>query len=104
MNQRRKFIRSGITGLVGISVLPAINTFAANTQQSAISTDRETFKLRFAIASDGHYAQPNTDSDKFYSDLIKWLSKEHQDNHLDLVIINGDLVHNRPDLLKYTGL
>jgi len=99
MNQRRKFIKSGVTGLVGISVLPAINTFAATTQEVA-TADRETFKLRFAIASDGHYAQPNTDSDTFYADLIKWLNKEHKDNHLDMVIINGDLVHNRPDLLK----
>ncbi len=93
MSSRRKFITSGIIGAAGISLLPAINVFAGERYAPAKS------KFRFAIASDGHYAQPGTDGDKFYSDLIKWLNKDHQDNHLDMIIINGDLVHNRPDLL-----
>lgn len=96
MANRRNFIKSGLTTLAGISLLPAVNTFAAN---SKLPVSAGKFKLRFALASDGHYAQPNTDSDRFYSDLINWLTKEHQQNHLDMVIINGDLVHNRPDLL-----
>ncbi|WDF55572.1 metallophosphoesterase family protein [Mucilaginibacter sp. KACC 22063] len=96
MSNRRKFIKSGIAGIAGISLLPAVNSFAS---PSGIYKAEGNFKLRFAIASDGHYAQPDTDSDKFYSDLIGWLNNEHQHNHLDLVIINGDLVHNRPDLL-----
>lgn len=97
MANRRNFIKSGLTGLAGISLLPAVNTFAAD---STLPVTAGKFKLRFALASDGHYAQPDTDSDGFYTDLISWLSKEHQQNHLDMVIINGDLVHNRPDLLS----
>ena len=31
--------------------------------------------------------------------MVGWMQKEHKDNHLDFVIVNGDLVHNRPDLL-----
>ena len=99
MSNRRKFIKSGIVGAVGINLLPAINSFA-NEPRHVETGAPGKFKLRFAIASDGHYAQPDTDSDAFYSDLVKWLKKEHNDNHLDLIIINGDLVHNRPDLLK----
>jgi hypothetical protein len=98
MSNRRKFITSGIVGLTGITLLPAVNSFAdqaINLNSKAVGD----FKLRFAIASDGHYAQPETDSDLFYTNLVGWLKKEHQDNHLDLIIINGDLVHNRPELL-----
>lgn len=96
MANRRNFIKSGLTGLATISLLPAVNTFA---EGSKLYSSAGKFKLRFALASDGHYAQPGTDSDFFYSQLITWLSKEHEQNHLDFVIINGDLVHNRPDLL-----
>ena len=99
MSDRRKFIRAGIVGVAGISLLPAVNSFAAD-QSNIPAKSAANFKLRFAIASDGHYAQPDTESDLFYTKLVSWLNKEHQDNHLDLIIINGDLVHNRPDLLK----
>lgn len=99
MNNRRKFIRSGIVGMAGIHLLPAIDSFAAQPGNNPVKASRN-FKLRFAIASDGHYAQPETESDLFYTNLVSWLNKEHQDNHLDMIIINGDLVHNRPDLLK----
>jgi Calcineurin-like phosphoesterase len=98
MDNRRKFIKSGLTGLAGISLLPAVNAFAATGHYSPLKRT-ENFKLRFALISDGHYAQPETDSDTFYKNVIDWLQKEHAQNHLDLVIVNGDLVHNRPDLL-----
>lgn len=98
MTSRRKFIQSGVA-LAGLNLLPSLNL---TTMASQPQTERPKagFKLRFAIASDGHYGQPGTDGDKFYADLVSWLNKEHQDNHLDLVIINGDLVHDRPDLLS----
>jgi len=97
MSNRRKFLQSGIVGLAGISLLPSVSTFANGLYTSSLP---QKFRLRFALASDGHYGQPDTDFDGFYSNLISWLSKEHQQNHLDFVIINGDLVHDRPDLLR----
>jgi 3',5'-cyclic AMP phosphodiesterase CpdA len=97
MANRRNFIKTGLTGVAGITLLPSVNAFA-NTGNYP-SNAGEKFKMRFALVSDGHYAEPNTESDTFYKNMIDWLTKEHQHNHLDFVIVNGDLVHNRPDLL-----
>ncbi len=85
--------------MAGINLLPAINTFAGTVDINHHTKADGKFKLRFALVSDGHYAQPETDSDTFYGNMVGWMKKEHKDNHLDFVIVNGDLVHNRPDLL-----
>ena len=98
MFSRRNFIKKSLTGAVAINLLPAVNAFA-NQHTHYISANADNLKMRFALISDGHYAEPNTDSDTFFSNMMNWLAKEHEHNHLDFVIINGDLVHNRPDLL-----
>jgi hypothetical protein len=99
MSNRRKFLKSSLIGMAGINLLPAINTFAETATPARPLGAEGKFKLRFGLVSDGHYAQPNTEYDKFYGDMIGWINKEHQTNHLDFLIVNGDLVHNRPDLL-----
>ncbi|MBW4891473.1 metallophosphoesterase [Mucilaginibacter sp. HMF5004] len=98
MSNRRKFITNTLTGLAGITLLPAVNTFAA-TVSNPVPNAPKKLKLRFALCSDLHYAQPGTDFDLNAANLVKWMNDEHDQNHLDRVIINGDLVHNRPDLL-----
>src|SRR5580698_5445651 len=97
---RRNFIKKSLTGAVAINLLPAINAFA-NQHAHYKSANADNLKLRFALISDGHYAEPNTDSDMFFSNMMDWLTNEHKHNHLDFVIVNGDLVHNRPDLLPH---
>ncbi|WP_246229712.1 hypothetical protein [Mucilaginibacter humi] len=69
MSNRRNFIKTGVIGAVSLNLLPAINSFA-NEARPVRHANAEKFKLRFAIASDGHYAQPDTDSDKFYGDRL----------------------------------
>ena len=96
MSSRRKFIETTVTGIAGISLLPAINAFASDNNYNRKANK---LKLRFALASDAHYGQEGTDYDTNFGNMIKWLNADHDANHLDLVIINGDLVHNRPDLL-----
>ncbi len=98
MSNRRQFLRNSIKGMTGLILLPSVNSFSAPFPE-APHLPKEKFKLRFAVASDGHYGQPQTDYELSYFNLIQWITKEHQQNHLDFVIINGDLVHDRPDLL-----
>ncbi len=96
MSNRRDFLKAGIAG-AAISMLPSLNSFASVTP---VIRERRKLKLRFALASDGHYAQPGVDSDQQFENLVKWLNLEHATHHLDFCIINGDLVHDRPDLLE----
>lgn len=98
MRNRRLFLKNTLAIVAGIAVLPTLNAFGSTISPQTPSNTGK-LKLRFAIASDGHYGQPDTDSDKFYTDLVHWLNEEHRTNQLDLVIINGDIVHDRPDLL-----
>jgi Icc-related predicted phosphoesterase len=98
MASRRDFIGTSITGIAALTLLPAVNSFA-NVGNSYQRSDKAKLKFRFALASDIHYGQPKTDFATNTGNMVKWLNDDHAKNHLDMIIINGDLVHNRPDLL-----
>ena len=99
MFDRRFFIKSSIAGLVLAGNSTAVSALTtANHQALPLSTN--TPKLRIAIASDGHYGQPGTSYKDDHANMIKWLNEAHSTNPLNFVIINGDLVHDRPDLLS----
>lgn len=96
MSTRRKFIQSGLSGIAAITLLPSADVTAGTVDYKR---QDKKLKLRFAIASDGHYGQAGTDFKGNYNNLIGWINQDHQKNHLDFMIMNGDLVHDRPDLL-----
>ena len=98
MGSRRDFIGKGVTALAGISVLPAIDKFQPGIDNYKQEGAGKSI-LRFGVVSDIHYGQDGTDYALHSGNMIKWLNEEHNQNHLDFAIINGDLVHNRPDLL-----
>jgi 3',5'-cyclic AMP phosphodiesterase CpdA len=98
MSTRREMIATGLAGIAGLILLPDLNVFANGPVVSEPGRGNNLL-LRFAIASDIHYGQEGTGYESNSSNMIKWLNAENTKNKLDLVIINGDLVHNRPDLL-----
>ena len=98
MTDRREMIRQGMLAAAGLWVLPDIHAFADKDRQYK-SPQHLPRSFRMAFASDIHYGQANTGFAEHTENLIRWLNADHAKNHLDLVIINGDLVHNRPDLL-----
>jgi 3',5'-cyclic AMP phosphodiesterase CpdA len=98
MSSRRFFIKSSVTGLVLAGISPAVSALTP-ASQSALPEPGKKPKLRFAIASDGHYGQPGTEYKKDHENMIRWLNEAHDTSPLNFVIINGDLVHDRPDLL-----
>jgi predicted phosphodiesterase len=53
-------------------------------------------RLKFITASDGHWGQPNTDFECFHKNLFDAI---HREKDLDFVVFNGDLIHDKPELL-----
>lgn len=98
MSDRRGFIKGSMAGIILAGISPTVSTLASVHQDAINKSDRKA-KLRFAIASDGHYGQPGVDYKKDHENIVKWLNDAHASNPLNFVIINGDLVHDRPDLL-----
>jgi len=77
---------------------------AGNSLQSFASKEfllprPDQIKLRFALASDGHYGQPETDYALHHDNMIGWLNKEKDSRGVDFSVINGDLFHNEPSFL-----
>jgi len=55
--------------------------------------------FRFAIASDGHYGQPNTTFDDFFLKITDHINKYHQQSPLQCTVINGDIIHDKKEFL-----
>ena len=51
-------------------------------------------KLRFVIASDGHYGEKNTPYEAYYETLVQRINEEHAMNPFAFCMINGDIVHD----------
>jgi 3',5'-cyclic AMP phosphodiesterase CpdA len=93
---KRSYARRTFLKLIPLTV--ASKTSLASTlqtrQQSAIRS-----KLRFAVASDGHFGQPETNYLQNHRELIVWLNEESGGKGLDFVVFNGDVIHNDPSHL-----
>src|SRR5262245_33748338 len=50
--------------------------------------------LRFAVASDGHYGQPETTYEKFFAEIVGHINKSHEEKAFDFCVINGDIIHD----------
>lgn len=103
---RRNFIGLTLKSIMVIGAGNAVKTFAASTFRLPAVED---VLLRFALVSDGHYGQPNTNFDAHHDNMIGWLNKEHTGRGVEFTILNGDTFHNEPDRLlpatqKWKGL
>jgi Icc protein len=86
--QRRSFLKL-LPAIPGLSLLDTVDSTQAPARIS----------MRFIVASDGHYGQPNTDFKTFHSDLIGWVNREKLQKGVDFLFFNGDLIHDDPTLL-----
>ena len=55
---------------------------------------RSKVKLRFVVASDVHYGQPNTPFEQMTETVVNQINLFHQQSPLDFSVVNGDLIHN----------
>ncbi|HEX8529549.1 MAG TPA: metallophosphoesterase, partial [Cytophagales bacterium] len=79
--------------LAGTAVGTSLEATAGNAAGKA------PVRLRFAVASDGHYGQPDTDYAAFYRNIVAWLNQENERNGLDFCVFNGDIIHDGPEFL-----
>lgn len=93
---RREFLRLSFKTAVVIGAGNTLQSFAAS---NFILPEKEKIKLRFAIASDGHYGQPDTKYDDMHDEMVAWLNREKKNRGVDFTMINGDLFHNDTAML-----
>ena len=98
MSDRRIFLKGSLASILLAGLSKSVLALAPKMHTSLPMGAKA--KLRFAIASDGHYGQPGTEYKKDHENLVQWINEAHDANPLDFVIINGDLVHDQPELLK----
>jgi predicted phosphodiesterase len=55
--------------------------------------------LRIAVASDGHYGQPEVPYAADYAQVVNYLNQERRQRGLDFSVFNGDLIHDDPRFL-----
>lgn len=61
--------------------------------------EKKKVKLRFAVASDGHYGEKNTDYENYFATAVSRINDEHGKKAFSFCVINGDIVHD--DKLLY---
>jgi len=59
---------------------------------------KRKIKLRFAVASDGHYGEPNTGYDNYFATMVNSVNAAHAANPFAFCMLNGDIVHNDKSL------
>ena len=60
---------------------------------------KDQVKMRFAVASDSHYGQPNTPYVSMMDTIIDKINLFHGSNPLDFCVMNGDIVHDEKSFL-----
>ncbi len=88
--QRRKFLQNSSSGFLLLAGGQVIKT--DNSWIDALEAKK--LRLRFVVASDGHYGQPNTDYAIFFKSLVDRVNAEHSTNPFAFCMINGDIIHD----------
>lgn len=93
---RRKFLQLTFKSAVVISAGNLLQSFAAT---GFVLPPEDKVGLRFAVASDGHYGQPDTKYNAMHDEMIEWLHAEQKNRGLDFTMINGDLYHDAIEMM-----
>lgn len=93
---RRNFLNLSVKSIFVIGAGNILQSFSVNDFRLP---PPDKVSLRFALASDGHYGEPNTKYEQLHDEMIAWLNKEKAERGIDFSVINGDLFHNDPAFL-----
>lgn len=93
--QRRKFLQN----LSGAAMLLMANGMVQPLKAAGFSPLQAPNRFRFAVTSDGHYGQPKTPFEDYYSHISSAINIFHEKLPLQFTVANGDLIHDNPDFL-----
>ena len=90
--KRKDFLRISVPAFLLLANGEVINAsnFVLNEEE------RKKVKLRFVVASDGHYGQKKTDYLAWHEETINRINEEHDKNPFAFCMINGDIIHDDP--------
>lgn len=98
--KRKEFLRLSTSAflLLANGKIVKANNFFENEEE------KRKVKVRFAVASDGHYGEPKTDYENFFATVVKRINETHTDSPISFCVINGDIIHDNktfyPDAKK----
>ncbi|MBS1576060.1 MAG: metallophosphoesterase [Bacteroidetes bacterium] len=88
--KRKEFLRLSVSAVVLLANGKVVK--ANNFIEDEIA--KKKIKLRFAVASDGHYGEPKTDYENYFANVVSGINAEHMNHPFSFSVINGDIVHN----------
>ena len=91
MNRRGFLETLAISGAVFLS--------GKSVSAAEVLMNRSKVKLRFIVASDGHYGQAKTDFNGMHDVLVNQVNVFSSNQKVDFCVINGDLFHDKPEFL-----
>ena len=93
-SSRRSFLKN-VSFATAFFAVGGYQKISANT----VFENRSKVALRFVVASDAHYGQPNTPYDEMMELVINQINAFNKATPLDFCVINGDIIHDKKHLL-----
>lgn len=87
---RREFVKYASS----VAILLADGSLLRADELNADKWGKRKVKLRFVIASDGHYGQKDTAYEKYFDTLVTRINEEHAKNPFAFCMVNGDIIHD----------
>jgi len=94
MDSRRQFIKN-----ISFASAFLLTGKISNLSAAEVISYRNKVKLRFVVASDIHYGQPNTAYEQMLDTVTKHINLFHGHSPLDFCVMNGDLIHNEKSFM-----
>lgn len=94
-NSRRNFLEK-----FTISSLAILSGSQTSIKANDFFDFQKKPKLRFVVASDGHFGQPKTDFNGLFDNAISQINKAHLAKPFDFAVINGDIIHDKKEYLR----
>jgi len=88
--KRQDYLRRDFMKICGPSTAASVLSSATSVRAAKLRKNL----FRFAAASDIRFGRAKTPFEKTAENMVRWFNPEKEKNGLDLIVLNGDLVHD----------